>query len=99
MIGRVVWEGEEAVPNSSKMYNEKGGENRYLLAIFALFSTVTVFSTASGSYQKPETIGTQGIPKDYEDCLVPPVTFSKIQKSKKWDAVIQEYQWFSSKCH
>jgi hypothetical protein len=46
------------------MYNEKGDENRYLLAIFALFWLSTIFSTASRSYQEPETIGTQGIPKD-----------------------------------
>ena len=32
----------------------------------------------------------------YEDYLVPHITFPKIQKSKKWAAVIQEYQWFSS---
>lgn len=92
--------GEEgAVPNLPKMYIEKGRENRYPLAIFALFTAVHSFSTASRSYQKPETIGTQGIPKNYEDYLVPYVTLLKIQKSKIWDAVIQEYQWFSSKCH
>lgn len=60
------------------------------------FPPVTAFSTAIEGYQNPETVGTQGIPKDHGDCFVTGVTIPKLQKSKKRDAILQDYQRFSS---